>query len=132
MSVFCHSAKASCRAGIRAPHPVSFCCSAAIPCARSGEAPFRAATQQKGPSMALNDDDITTSGGGGEGTADGGSNPEGHDGGADGSAGAEGPADGGSNPEGQDGGADGSAGGEGPADGGSNPEGHDGGADGTA
>ena len=34
--------------------------------------------------MALDDDDITTSGGGGEGTADGGSNPEGHDGGADG------------------------------------------------
>lgn len=36
--------------------------------------------------MALNDDDITTSGDGGEGTADGGSNPEGHDGGADGTA----------------------------------------------
>jgi hypothetical protein len=35
--------------------------------------------------MALNDDDITTSAGG-EGTADGGSNPEGHDGGADGTA----------------------------------------------
>lgn len=28
--------------------------------------------------MALNDDDITTSGDGGEGPADGGSNPEGH------------------------------------------------------
>jgi hypothetical protein len=82
--------------------------------------------------MALNDDDITTSGTGGEGPADGGSNPEGQDGGADGTAGGEGPADGGSNPEGQDGGADGTAGGEGPADGGSNPEGHDGGADGTA
>ena len=41
-------------------------------------------------------------------------------------------ADGGSNPEGHDGGADGTAGGEGTADGGSNPEGHDGGADGTA
>jgi len=39
---------------------------------------------------------------------------------------------GGSNPEGHDGGADGTAGGEGTADGGSNPEGHDGGADGTA
>jgi hypothetical protein len=61
--------------------------------------------------MALDDDDITTSSPGGEGTADGGSNPEGHDGGADGTAGG---------------------GGEGPADGGSNPEGHDGGADGTA
>jgi hypothetical protein len=82
--------------------------------------------------MAINDDDITTSAGGGEGTADGGSNPEGHDGGADGSAGGEGTADGGSNPEGHDGGADGSAGGEGTADGGSNPEGHDGGADGSA
>ena len=45
----------------------------------------------------------------GEGTADGGSNPEGHDGGADGSAGGEGTADGGSNPEGHDGGADGTA-----------------------
>ena len=59
--------------------------------------------------MPLNDDDITTSASGGEGTADGGSNPEGHDGGADGTAGGEGPADGGSNPEGHDGGADGSA-----------------------
>ena len=36
--------------------------------------------------MPLNDDDITTSANGGEGTADGGSNPEGHDGGADGTA----------------------------------------------
>ena len=80
--------------------------------------------------MALNDEDISTTGAGGEGTADGGSNPEGHDGGADGTAG-EGPADGGSNPEGHDGGADGTAG-EGPADGGSNPEGHDGGADGNS
>ena len=60
-------------------------------------------------SMALNDDDITTSGAGGEGPADGGSNPGGHDGGADGTAGGEGPADGGSNPEGHDGGADGTA-----------------------
>jgi len=34
--------------------------------------------------MAINDDDITTSGAQGEGTADGGSNPDGHDGGADG------------------------------------------------
>jgi hypothetical protein len=59
--------------------------------------------------MALNDDDITTSGAGGEGPADGGSNPEGQDGGADGTAGGEGPADGGSNPEGHDGGADGTA-----------------------
>ena len=59
--------------------------------------------------MALDDNDITTSGGGGEGTADGGSNPEGHDGGADGTAGGEGTADGGSNPEGHDGGADGTA-----------------------
>jgi hypothetical protein len=58
--------------------------------------------------MALNDEDISTSGTGGEGPADGGSNAEGHDGGADGSAG-EGPADGGSNPEGHDGGADGTA-----------------------
>jgi hypothetical protein len=82
--------------------------------------------------MPLNEDDITTSANGGEGTADGGSNPEGHDGGADGTAGGEGPADGGSNPEGHDGGADGTAGGEGAADGGSNPEGHDGGADGSA
>ncbi|WP_205876181.1 hypothetical protein [Mycobacterium camsae] len=63
--------------------------------------------------MPLDDDDITTSGGEGEGTADGGSNPEGHDGGADGTA------------------SEGSKG-EGTADGGSNPEGHDGGADGTA
>ncbi|UXA18043.1 hypothetical protein [Mycobacterium sp. SMC-4] len=60
--------------------------------------------------MAINDDDITTTpGDGGEGTADGGSNPEGHDGGADGTAGGEGTADGGSNPEGHDGGADGTA-----------------------
>ena len=63
--------------------------------------------------MALDDDDMTTAGGGGEGTADGGSNPEGHDGGADGTASEE-------------------KSGEGTADGGSNPEGHDGGADGTA
>ena len=41
--------------------------------------------------MALDDDDITTSGTGGEGPADGGSNPEGQDGGADGTAGGEGP-----------------------------------------
>lgn len=84
--------------------------------------------------MNINDDDITTTGGAGEGPADGGSNPNGHDGGADGTAGpGEGPADGGSNPGGHDGGADGPAGsGEGPADGGSNPSGHDGGADGAA
>ena len=64
----------------------------------------------KGTLMALDDDDITTSGAGGEGPADGGSNPGGHDGGADGTAGAgEGPADGGSNPDGHDGGADGTA-----------------------
>lgn len=37
--------------------------------------------------MSINDDDITTSGTPGEeGTADGGANPDGHDGGADGSA----------------------------------------------
>ena len=60
--------------------------------------------------MALDDDDIPTPpGDGGEGTADGGSNPEGHDGGADGTASGEGTADGGSNPEGHDGGADGTA-----------------------
>ena len=61
--------------------------------------------------MSINDDDITTTGGAaGEGPADGGSNPDGHDGGADGPAGAgEGPADGGSNPNGHDGGADGTA-----------------------
>ena len=47
--------------------------------------------------MPLNDDDITTSANG-EGAADGGSNPQGQDGGADGTAGGEGPADGGSNP----------------------------------
>lgn len=59
--------------------------------------------------MSINDDDITTSGtSAGEGPADGGANPQGHDGGADGSAG-EGPADGGANPQGHDGGADGSA-----------------------
>ncbi len=58
---------------------------------------------------SINDDDITTSDvPGGEGIADGGANPSGHDGGADGSAG-EGPADGGANPGGHDGGADGSA-----------------------
>ena len=60
--------------------------------------------------MSINDDDITTSGSSGEGPADGGSNPNGHDGGADGPAGpGEGPADGGSNPNGHDGGADGTA-----------------------
>ncbi len=38
--------------------------------------------------MALNDDDMTASGGGGaEGPADGGATPGQHDGGADGSAG---------------------------------------------
>jgi hypothetical protein len=73
----------------------------------------------RGIIVPLDDDDITTSTGGGEGTADGGSNPEGHDGGADGTA-SEG------QPEG------GETAGEGPADGGSNPGGHDGGADGTA
>ena len=60
--------------------------------------------------MSLNDDDITTgTDPAGEGPADGGANPAGHDGGADGSAGGEGPADGGANPDGADGGADGSA-----------------------
>ena len=59
--------------------------------------------------MSINDDDITTEPApAGEGVADGGANPAGHDGGADGSAG-EGPADGGANPGGHDGGADGSA-----------------------
>jgi len=61
--------------------------------------------------MAIDDDDISTTPADkskGEGTADGGANPGGHDGGADGSAG-EGTADGGANPEGHDGGADGSA-----------------------
>ena len=58
--------------------------------------------------MSLSDNDITGAGAsGGEGVADGGANPDGHDGGADGSA--EGPADGGANPGGHDGGADGSA-----------------------
>jgi hypothetical protein len=100
---------------------------------RDRDSPYsRRSPTKKGLSMALDDDDMTTSSGGGEGTADGGSNPGGHDGGADGTAGGEGPADGGSNPGGHDGGADGTAGGEGPADGGSNPGGHDGGADGTA
>ncbi|WP_271176426.1 BatC protein [Leifsonia poae] len=80
---------------------------------------------------SINDDDITTDpASGGEGPADGGANPNGHDGGADGGAG-EGTADGGANPGGHDGGADGSAG-EGPADGGANAGGHDGGADGSA
>ena len=60
--------------------------------------------------MSINDDDITTSGlDPNEGTADGGANPEGHDGGADGSAAEEGVADGGANREGHDGGADGTA-----------------------
>jgi len=92
--------------------------------------PLHGSLKRKKITMALNDEDISTTGAGSEGPADGGSNPEGSDGGADGTAG-EGPADGGSNPEGNDGGADGTAG-EGPADGGSNPEGNDGGADGTA
>ncbi|MFQ2843637.1 MULTISPECIES: hypothetical protein [Mycobacterium] len=82
--------------------------------AATGTESDRPVIPEKGSIMALDDDDITTAGGdGGEGTADGGSNPEGHDGGADGTA------------------SEGSKG-EGPADGGSNPEGHDGGADGTA
>lgn len=61
--------------------------------------------------MGINDDDIITGGTEHEeGTADGGANPHGHDGGADGSAAAgEGTADGGANPDGHDGGADGSA-----------------------
>jgi hypothetical protein len=61
--------------------------------------------------MTINDDDITLEPGAeGEGVADGGANPAGHDGGADGSAAeGEGVADGGANPEGHDGGADGSA-----------------------
>ena len=87
--------------------------------------------RDEGVSMSINDDDITSEPApAGEGVADGGANPGGHDGGADGSAG-EGPADGGANAGGHDGGADGSAG-EGPADGGANAGGHDGGADGSA
>jgi hypothetical protein len=63
---------------------------------------------------SINDDDISTgAASAGEGPADGGANPSGHDGGADGPAGApaggEGPADGGADPSGSDGGADGSA-----------------------
>jgi len=59
--------------------------------------------------MSINDDDITTTNTpAGEGPADGGANPAGHDGGADGSAG-EGTADGGANADGHDGGADGGA-----------------------
>lgn len=83
-------------------------------------------------SMRLNDDDITGgSGTSGEGVADGGANPAGHDGGADGGASGEGVADGGASRGGHDGGADGGTG-EGPADGGANPRGTDGGADGGA
>jgi hypothetical protein len=81
--------------------------------------------------MSISDDDITsTNGPAGEGVADGGANPNGHDGGADGSAG-EGVADGGANQGGHDSGADGSAG-EGTADGGANSGEQDGGADGSA
>jgi hypothetical protein len=91
---------------------------------------------RRGILMTINDDDITLEPGAeGEGTADGGADPKGHDGGADGSAaeGGEGTADGGANPGGHAGGADGSAAaGEGVADGGANPGGHDGGADGSA
>nr|ABP42830.1 hypothetical protein Mflv_0336 [Mycolicibacterium gilvum PYR-GCK] len=71
--------------------------------------PRRGVHGRKKTAMALDDDDIDTTPGSGEGTADGGSNPEGHDGGADGTASGEGTADGGSNPEGHDGGADGTA-----------------------
>jgi hypothetical protein len=62
--------------------------------------------------MSINDDDINTTGRAAEeGPADGGANPKGRDGGADGSAGSagEGTADGGANAGSQDGGADGSA-----------------------
>jgi hypothetical protein len=60
--------------------------------------------------MRLSDDDITGgSGTSGEGPADGGANPAGRDGGADGGASGEGVADGGADPAGRDGGADGSA-----------------------
>ena len=74
--------------------------------------------EAKGPDMSLNDDDIsTTSGGGPEGPADSGAGegtPGQHDGGADGGAdsGAEGPADSGAGegtPGQHDGGADGGA-----------------------
>ena len=83
-----------------------------VGCLDSGgrDAQPRAPPGEKGLLMALDDEDIISGSAGGEGPADGGSNPDGHDGGADGTA----------------------AGGEGPADGGSNPDGHDGGADGTA
>ncbi|SLM00636.1 MULTISPECIES: hypothetical protein [unclassified Actinoplanes] len=67
--------------------------------------------------MALNEQEIISSdpaGQDGEGPADGGANPLGRDGGADGGAEKEKPhgeglADGGANPAGQDGGADGGA-----------------------
>jgi hypothetical protein len=61
--------------------------------------------------MTINDDDITLEPGAeGEGVADGGANPSGHDGAADGSAAeGEGVADGGASTGGHDGGADGSA-----------------------
>ncbi|GAA4467707.1 hypothetical protein GCM10023170_080490 [Phytohabitans houttuyneae] len=99
-------------------------------CGRVLRGPGKWWTRLRGAPMRLDENDITGGNGGGEGPADGGANPLGHDGGADGGAG-EGPADGGANPSGQDGGADGGAG-EGPADGGANPAGQDGGADGSA
>ncbi|WP_127553442.1 hypothetical protein [Actinoplanes sp. OR16] len=77
--------------------------------------------------MALSDSDIISSdpdGLDGEGPADGGANPIGRDGGADGAASSapEGVADGGANPHGRDGGADGAA------DDGTNPSSRSGGA----
>jgi hypothetical protein len=105
------------------------------PIASVGSTRYAERNATGGDRMTINDDDITIEpGADGEGVADGGANPVGHDGGADGSAAeGEGVADGGANPGGHDGGADGSAAeGEGVADGGANPEGHDGGADGSA
>jgi len=73
----------------------------------------RVSTDPQGAAMTLDDDDIRSTGpAAGHGPADGGANPAGRDGGADGGAGPkaqEGPADGGANPAGRDGGADGAA-----------------------
>src|SRR5690606_8009302 len=80
---------------------------------RARRGPQRAVAGYREQPVPLDDDDIRTFGGGRpvqEGPADGGANPAGKDGGADGVAGRdEGPADGGTNPAGRDGGADGPA-----------------------
>lgn len=85
--------------------------------------------------MRLNDDDMVTTPGPGDGEEWTGPGGE-RDGGADGPVDPleEGPADGGTNPAGRDGGADGGAfpRDEGPADGGATPGRQDGGADGGA